>query len=31
VFDYAAIGRLPLVVDTRNALKDVPSPGIFRL
>ena len=31
VFDYAAIGRLPLVVDTRNALKDIAGPSIFRL
>ncbi len=31
VFDYAAIGRLPLVVDTRNTLKDARSPAIFRL
>ncbi len=30
VLDYAAIGRLPLVVDTRNALKDMPLRGIFR-
>ncbi|MNC99393.1 hypothetical protein D3C83_176750 [compost metagenome] len=32
VFDYAAIvKRFPLVVDTRNALKGIDSPNIFRL
>ncbi|HEX3704861.1 MAG TPA: nucleotide sugar dehydrogenase [Vicinamibacterales bacterium] len=31
VFDYAAIGRLPLVVDTRNALNGIAGPSIFRL
>jgi len=31
VFDYAAIGRLPLVVDTRNALAGATAPTIFRL
>ncbi len=30
-FDYEAIARLPLVVDTRNALKVKASPSIFRL
>jgi UDP-N-acetyl-D-glucosamine dehydrogenase len=31
VFDYAKIGALPLIVDTRNALKDFPRPSIFRM
>jgi hypothetical protein len=31
VFDYAKIGALPLIVDTRNALKDFPRPSIFRV
>jgi hypothetical protein len=32
VFDYAGIvKRSPLVVDTRNALKGMDSPKIFRL
>jgi UDP-N-acetyl-D-glucosamine dehydrogenase len=32
VFDYAALpGRFPLVVDTRNALKNVSAPNVFRL
>jgi UDP-N-acetyl-D-glucosamine dehydrogenase len=31
VFDYQAIGRLPLVVDTRNALNGISGPSIFRL
>jgi UDP-N-acetyl-D-glucosamine dehydrogenase len=30
-FDYRRIAALPLVVDTRNALKDATGPGIFRL
>jgi UDP-N-acetyl-D-glucosamine dehydrogenase len=30
-FDYEALKKLPLVVDTRNALKDVSRPGVFRL
>jgi UDP-N-acetyl-D-glucosamine dehydrogenase len=30
-FDYAAIARAPLVVDTRNVLKGVPGQHIFRL
>ena len=30
-FDYARIARLPLVVDTRNALKGFAQPSIFRL
>jgi UDP-N-acetyl-D-glucosamine dehydrogenase len=30
-FDYGRIAQLPLVVDTRNALKAVHSPTIFRL
>jgi len=30
-FDYRRIAQLPLVVDTRNALKSVDSPTIFRL
>jgi UDP-N-acetyl-D-glucosamine dehydrogenase len=30
-FDYEAIARLPLVVDTRNALKMKAGPSIFRL
>jgi UDP-N-acetyl-D-glucosamine dehydrogenase len=30
-FDYGRIARLPLVVDTRNALKSVDGPTIFRL
>jgi UDP-N-acetyl-D-glucosamine dehydrogenase len=30
-FDYARIAALPLVVDTRNALKNFTAPGIFRL
>ena len=32
VFDYAAmVDRFPLLVDTRNALKGVTRPHIFRL
>jgi UDP-N-acetyl-D-glucosamine dehydrogenase len=31
VFDYAAISRLPLVVDTRNALRGTASPTVFML
>jgi UDP-N-acetyl-D-glucosamine dehydrogenase len=31
VFDYAAIARAPMVVDTRNALKDVRGQHIFTL
>ncbi|MGE0446457.1 MAG: nucleotide sugar dehydrogenase [Vicinamibacterales bacterium] len=32
VFDYAAMpGRFPIVVDTRNALKGVTAPNVFRL
>ena len=31
VFDYGQVARLPLVVDTRNAIKNVDSPGLFRL
>ena len=31
VFDYARIAALPLVVDTRNALRAADGPGIFRL
>jgi len=32
VFDYAAMAkRFPIVVDTRNALKDRQAPNIFRL
>jgi UDP-N-acetyl-D-glucosamine dehydrogenase len=30
-FDYDRIGAMPLVVDTRNALKNATGPGIFRL
>jgi UDP-N-acetyl-D-glucosamine dehydrogenase len=30
-FDYRRIAELPLVVDTRNALKSVNRPGLFRL
>jgi len=30
-FDYRRIAQLPLVVDTRNALKSIDSPTIFRL
>jgi UDP-N-acetyl-D-glucosamine dehydrogenase len=30
-FDYASIAALPLVVDTRNALKSFSGPGIFAL
>jgi UDP-N-acetyl-D-glucosamine dehydrogenase len=30
-FDYASIARMPLVVDTRNALKGYARPSIFRL
>jgi UDP-N-acetyl-D-glucosamine dehydrogenase len=31
VFDYAAISQLPLVVDTRNALRGTASPTVFML
>jgi UDP-N-acetyl-D-glucosamine dehydrogenase len=31
VFDYARIAALPIVVDTRNAIKNVDKPGFFRL
>ena len=31
VFDYARIAALPLVVDTRNALKSFAKPSIFSL
>jgi UDP-N-acetyl-D-glucosamine dehydrogenase len=31
VFDYARIASMPLVVDTRNALRDFTGPGIVRL
>jgi UDP-N-acetyl-D-glucosamine dehydrogenase len=31
VFDYTQVARLPLIVDTRNAIKTVDSPGLFRL
>ena len=30
-FDYARLATLPLVVDTRNALKNYSAPGLFRL
>jgi UDP-N-acetyl-D-mannosaminuronate dehydrogenase len=30
-FDYQRIAKLPLVVDTRNALKNVSGPSIYRL
>jgi len=31
VFDFARIAKMPLVVDTRNALKTAGGPAIFRL
>jgi UDP-N-acetyl-D-glucosamine dehydrogenase len=31
VFDYARIAAMPLIVDTRNALRDFTGPNIFRL
>jgi UDP-N-acetyl-D-mannosaminuronate dehydrogenase len=30
LFDFERIGRMPLVVDTRNAIKS-PGPNVFRL
>jgi UDP-N-acetyl-D-mannosaminuronate dehydrogenase len=30
-FDYARIAKMPLVVDTRNAIKGTTGPNIFKL